>query len=185
MAERPRRVTKPRPALGFTGELVVLTADEEHLMNEVRQQIAERWPTLKFWVLASRVMTKDGIPVEPTPGRRFGVWYENGPKLADVVALIQGRTKICSCRTTAGAILWLSEAKGIRSHLGMRGVDVGRDIDLSEPQVVEQIAEIDAWADEAGIPGGAVWEEGYEILFWAQRTERVTGTRWPRGNEKG
>jgi hypothetical protein len=181
----PRRVSKPRPVYTYTGELVALTVDEEQLMNEIRQQLSERWPTSNFVVQASQISTKDGIPVEPKPERRFGVGYTNGPKLADVVAMIQGRTKICICRTTPGAILWLYEDKGIKSHLGMRGVDVGRDIDLSEPQVVAQIAAIDAWAKKAGIPGGAVWDEGYEILFWAQRTERATGTPWPRGVEKG
>lgn len=167
-----------KPGMKRTDELVELTLQEESDCVDLRDEIARRWPGVVFRVGPHHIFEVRGVREEPRPGKRFGVAFENGPRLEDMRDLINGRTDVVNRFATVGAVLWLSEQNTLKSRLGASGADAIATSDLSDLKVISDISAIDEWASQVGMVRDVSKVEGYDVLFAAQARARSTGTDW-------
>lgn len=163
-----------------------LSHEQQALRTAVKQDIAERWPRLNFDVMPARKVLNRGDLVIPEDDAWFGVGYINGPRLMDMREVIDGRSRICVRSATIGSILWVHGQSTWRDMLGGAGRVVIQPFDLSAESIREEVNAIDAWAHTVGLSGMDVSEEeGWEVLFSAQRAAAKSGDSWPRPTDAG
>lgn len=163
-----------------------LSHEQQALRTAVKQDIAERWPRLNFDVVPARKVLNRGNLVIPEDDAWFGVSYINGPRLMDMREVIDGRSRICVRSATIGSILWVEGQPHWRERLRGAGRVVIQPFDLSTMSIMMEINAIDAWAHTVGLSGVDVSEEeGWEVLFSAQRAAANSGNSWPRPTDAG
>lgn len=161
-----------------------LTTAEEVIAEAIRRDVSHRWPDVSFTVAAARVMERNGVVMEPEPGRRFGIWYRNGPVVEEMREVVAGRTHIVGRGATIGAVLWLSDQRDLRDRLRSSGRRAIVGLDLTPMPIANEIAANDAWAVARGAePLAANEAEGWEVLFWAQRLARASQVIWPSNRQ--
>lgn len=161
-----------------------LTAAEEAIVEAIRRDVAHQWPDVSFTVAAARVMERNGVVMEPEPDKRFGIGYRNGPVVEEMREVVAGRTHIVARGATIGAVLWLSDQRDLRDRLRSSGRRAIVGLDLTPTPIASEITANDAWAVARGAePLAASEEEGWEILFWAQRVARASQVVWPSNRQ--
>lgn len=179
--------TKPyQPPYQRLQERWRLSHEQQALRAAVKRDIAERWPRLNFDVAPVHKLLKRGELEVPGDDAWFGVGYENGPLLMEMREVIDGRSRICVRSATIGSILWVHGQSAWRDMLGGAGRVVIQPFDLSAESIREEVNAIDAWAHTVGRSGMDVSkEEGWEVLFSAQRAAAKSGDTWPRPTDAG